>query len=49
MYGEDYETIAQNSSLKEKTDKDSFPGVKKQDAVWALILRSLAPKGNLSL
>lgn len=49
MYGGDYETIAQNSSPKEKTDKDSFSGLGKQDAMWAFLLRSPAPKGNLSL
>lgn len=29
MYGGDYETIAQNSSLKENTKKDSFSGLEK--------------------
>lgn len=43
------ERIVQNSSLKEKTNKDSFSGLEKQDTVWALILRPLALKGNLSL
>ena len=47
--GGDYETIAQNSPLKQKKVKNLFSEVEKQNAVWVLILRSLAPKGNLSL